>query len=192
MISSKRLIPFGVLAIALLAGTFVLVIAPANRRRDALQADCERKQAALARFNEDSAASTSVNLKIADVRHRIARLESKLPPARKMNDVVEDVWQLAEANSLQARTLKTTAGKRIGSYWAQEMDFSLVGPYAAFYQFVLQLEQSPAAVRIEKMTFNRIGGRDGDLQVEMTLGVLFQAEAAVAPASLANVLIDQR
>jgi len=59
--SSRRFIFVGVFAIALLAGIFFLAIVPANRHRDAMQADSERKLVALARLNDEAAVAPAIS-----------------------------------------------------------------------------------------------------------------------------------
>ncbi|HWE02069.1 MAG TPA: type 4a pilus biogenesis protein PilO [Tepidisphaeraceae bacterium] len=191
MKSSQRLFFFGALSIALFACVFFLAILPATRRRDALLADSEQKRAALARLNEVAAGSARAQAKIAEVRRRIARFESTLPAARHMNDVGEDIWRVAQANALQAHTLKTSAGKRIGTYWEQGMDLSLAGRLASLYPFMVQLERMPWPVRVDRINLSRIGAGE-DMQVDISFDVFLQPDPIVPANSVANVSIEPR
>jgi Tfp pilus assembly protein PilO len=192
MKSSHRLFLVGGLVIALFAATYFLGIVPANRRRDAVLADTDEKLTAMARLSETAAGAPDINAKIAGARLAIASFESNLPPARQMNNVVEAIWHLAQANSLQTRILKTSIGKRVGSYWAQEMDLSVSGLPAVLQPFLRQFEKMPSAPSIERISLTRIGGRDGDMQMDMTFCVLLQPQPPVAPGATASVSIDQR
>ena len=54
-----------------------------------------------------SSTLNDVNHKIAELQQAIQFFESKLPQEKEMDTILKEVWQIAEANSLQTKTIKT-------------------------------------------------------------------------------------
>jgi Tfp pilus assembly protein PilO len=171
-ISSTSLWVAGVI-IALLAGVHFLIVRPATQKRELLQADIARKQAALAAFDLSTASVRVMGAKVDALRPALDIFESRLVPSREMNKVLEDLWRMAEANSLQTRTVKTPALKQSENFKEQEIDLSLAGSFSSHYQFLLQLEEMKRIVRIKKMNLTNVNATDGQVQGALTLSVFF-------------------
>jgi type IV pilus assembly protein PilO len=162
--------------IGILAASYFMFFAKANERRAELERDIALKQRELGDLEKSTAGINDVNHKIADLQQAITFFESKLPPRKQVEDVLQEVWHLAEANSLTAKTIKTPKDKRTASYGEQDMEMSLSGNFTGFYTFLLQVEKLPRLTRIKKMNLTKINDRDGDMQAEMILSIYFEPE----------------
>jgi Tfp pilus assembly protein PilO len=157
---------FVIAIMALLAGGFVLCNKE-NQLKMELSADTDKKQRVL----------NDLDRKIAELQQAVNFFESKLPQAKEVDSVLKEVWQRAESNSLQIKTIKTPKAKRGAKYSEQEMNMSLSGNFNGFYTFLLQLEKLPRLTRVQKMGLTKINERDGDMQAEMTLTIYFEPDS---------------
>ena len=155
-------------------GGYLLAIRPIDQRRALVAADTQRLRGALANLNRSTSAISDSSQRASQVSQAIDRFETRLPAGGQMDKVLEEVWQLAQANSLQTKTVRTPAVQRNGGYSEQTMDLSLSGDFGGFYQFLLQLEDAKHVIRIRKMHVGGINDHDGEIQADLTLGVFFK------------------
>jgi type IV pilus assembly protein PilO len=167
---------FVIAIMALLAGGFVLCNKE-NQLKMELSADTDKKQRVLNDLDRSMAGVSDANRKIAELQQAVNFFESKLPQAKEVDSVLKEVWQRAESNSLQIKTIKTPKAKRGAKYSEQEMNMSLSGNFNGFYTFLLQLEKLPRLTRVQKMGLTKINERDGDMQAEMTLTIYFEPDS---------------
>jgi type IV pilus assembly protein PilO len=177
---------FAIAITALLAGGFFLCQKENVLRRDLVQ-DTDKKQRVLNDLDASMAGISDANHKIAELQQAVNFFESKLPQAKEVDSVLKEVWQRAESNSLQIKTIKTPKAKRGAKYSEQAMEMSLSGNFNGFYTFLLQLEKLPRLTRVQKMALTKINEHDGDMQAEMTLTIYFEPDPdAAATASAAQ------
>ena len=180
---------FVAVMIGLLASSYFLVFNKSNGRRSAVQAEIDRKQRALSDLKRATAGIEDVKGKIQDLQKAIAFFESKLPQKRQIETVLREVWQLAEANKLNAKTVKTIKSQRTtAGYSEQTIEMSLSGKFEGFYEFLQQLERLPRLTRVMSMDLEKIDGRDGEMEALLTLSLFYEPEpeelkAAEAEAS---------
>ena len=84
---------------------------------------------------------------------------------------------MAEANSLQTKTIKTLKTERGPNYSEQPIDMSLAGDFNGFYSFLLQLEKLQRITRVTSMNLQKISDRDGEMQAQMTLSIFFEPDS---------------
>ena len=71
-----------------------------------------------------------------------------------MDKVLEDIWRMAQANSLQTKTVKTPAIQHDGGYAEQTMELSLTGDFGGFYQFTPPTGRRQACIANQKDAFD--------------------------------------
>jgi Tfp pilus assembly protein PilO len=169
---------FFVVMLGFLASTYFFVFAKANQKRAALQTEIQRKQQALADLKQSTTGIDDLNKKIKDVEAAIAFFESKLPQEKEFDKILKEVSQMAEANSLQTKTVRTLKQERSSNYSEQPIQMTLSGNFNGFYLFLQQLEKLPRITRITSMSLQKIQERDGEMQATMTLSIFFEPEAS--------------
>ena len=102
-----------------------------------------------------------------------------------MDKVLTEVSQLAEANSLSTRTVKTLKSERSAGYSEQPIEMTLSGDFNAFYLFLQQLEKLPRLTRVTGMALNKINDRDGEMDARVTLSIFFEPDSGAANATAA-------
>ncbi len=184
---------FVVVMIGLLACSYLFVFKKAAERRVAIEADIKAKQKALADLDRATAGIADVGLKIGELQKAIEFFEGKLPQEKEIDKVLREVWQMAEANQLTIKTIKTLRSQRSTNYSEQPIEMSLAGDFKdSFYAFMLQLEQLPRLTRVTRMDLKKINEHDGQMQAQMTLSIFFEPENAGAATGGATASLGSR
>src|SRR5207237_272995 len=101
--------------------------------------------------------------KIADLQSAIAFFESKLPQEKEIDKILQELWQMAEANALQTKTIKTLKSERAGGYSEQPIQMTLSGDFHGFYSFLLQLEKLSRITRVSQLKLEKITTNEGEM-----------------------------
>jgi Tfp pilus assembly protein PilO len=173
-----REIIFVVVMLALLGSTNYFVFSKANQKKTALLDEIHAKQLALGNLQQATAGIDDLNHKVDELQKAITFFESKLPQEKEVDKILKEVWQMAEANSLQTKTIKTLRSERGPNYSEQPIQMSLAGDFNGFYSFLLQLEKLPRITRVTQMTLQKINDRDGEMQAQVTLSIFFEPETS--------------
>lgn len=187
----KRLSPALIITSVIVAAWSVfssLLITPANRQRDALDSDTRQKQLAAEALNRSAIDPVQFARRSGALQTAIASFEARLEPEGQIQAFIEEVWRLAEANSLETHTMRAPAE---GAASAQ-LNISLTGNFAGFYQFLVQIEQMPRLIRVDRMNLARLGAANGQVQADVILQVFLRRPASGPAASKAVVLNDSR
>jgi len=172
--------------LGLLACSYFLVFNKVNARRLAIEADIARKQKALADLDKATVGVADVDKKISELGQAIEFFESKLPQEKEMDKILKEVWQMAEANNLTTKTIKTLKSRRSTSYSEQPIEMSLSGAFEGYYAFVLQLEQLPRLTRVTRMDLKKMNEHDGAMEASLTLSIFFEPETGSASPAAAS------
>jgi type IV pilus assembly protein PilO len=182
-----RELVFITVMLGMMAGAYFLIFQKANAARAELEAKIQQKQLALANLEQATAGVDDVKGKIDELQKAIAFFESKLPQKREVEIILKEVWQMAEKNNLQARTIKTLKSERGPGCSEQPIEMSLSGNFYGFYAFLQQLERLPRITKVVKMDLMKINDRDGDMEAKVTLIIYYEPEANVGLAQAASV-----
>lgn len=175
---------FEILFLAVLVGTIGCAYQFGVKRMNVQAAEVRAATAAkrqdLENLQKATAGIDDLNRKIDEFQKAIEFFESKLPAEKEVDKILQEVWQMAEANSLQTRTVKTLRSEAAANYSEQPIQMNLAGDFNGFYAFLLQLEKLPRITRINHMKLEKIDGSDGDMQAQVTLSIFFEPEATAA------------
>jgi type IV pilus assembly protein PilO len=184
---------FVALMIGLLVSTWVFVFKKASSRREQKLADISQMDKALGNLHKATAGIEDLNHKISELQKAIDFFASKLPQAKEMDKVLTEVSQMADANSLQSKTVKSLKTERGTNYSEQSIQMNLSGDFNGFYSFLLQLEKLPRITRVTNMNLQKINDRDGEMQAQMTMSIFFEPDANANNAnSGTNKMADSR
>lgn len=169
--------------IALLVCSYLFVFTKANEKRERMKTDIATWKKELISLDQKTAGIDNIGRKIEELQQAIAFFEQKLPQEREVDQILKEVWQMAEANSLQTKTVKTLKTERGPNYSEQPIQMNLAGDFDGFYQFLLQLEKLPRITRISTMKLEKMNERDGAMSAQLTLSIFFEPDTAGATAS---------
>jgi type IV pilus assembly protein PilO len=168
---------FVVLMVGLLGTTYVCIFQKANARREARLAEIRDMDAKLVSLRSATSGIADMGHKIEELQKAIEFFEKKLPQEKEIDKILKEVWQIAEANSLQTKTVKTLKSERSATYSEQPVMVTLCGDFNGFYSFMLQLEKLPRITRVTQMKLTKINDHDGEMQAQMTLSIFFEPDA---------------
>jgi type IV pilus assembly protein PilO len=169
--------------IALLVCSYVFVFTKANAKREKMKAEIATWRKELANLDAKTAGIDNIGRKIEELQKAIQFFEKKLPQEREVDKILKEVWQMAEANSLQTKTVKTLKSERGPNYSEQPIQMNLAGDFNGFYAFLLQLEKLPRITRVSQMKLEKINERDGEMTAQMTLSIFFEPETGATASA---------
>ena len=175
---------FVALMLCLLGASYFFVFKPAGEKRLEQQAEIGAKKKALADLKLATAGISDLERKIKELQEAIHFFEKKLPAQKEIDNILKEVWQMAERNSLQTKTIKTLRVEKSAGYSEQPIQMSLSGDFNGFYAFLLQLEKLSRITRLTQMKLEKITNRDGEMQAQLTLSIFFEPDAATRVAGL--------
>lgn len=178
-----REIIFFALMLGLLGSTWFFVIKRNNERRTEALHRMERREKDLANLRVKTAGIEDFNTKLVELQKAIDFFNSKLPAEKEVDSVLKEVWQMAESNALQTRTVRQLPVQRSAQYSEQPMQMTLSGDFNGFYSFLLQLEKMPRITRLTKMKLEKINDRDGEMQAQLTLSIFFEPDASATASA---------
>ena len=167
---------FVVVMLGLLGSTNYFVFSKSNQRKADRLAEIRQRQQKLAELQQQTAGIEDVNRKIEELQKAITFFESKLPQEKEVDKILKDVWEMANVNSLQTKTIKTLKIERGPNYSEQPIQMSLSGDFNGFYAYLLQLEKLSRITRITQMNLQKINDRDGEMQAQLTLSIFFEPD----------------
>ena len=165
------------------AGFYFLYVVPTAQQDTEQAAQIDERKRALADLQRSTAGIDDINHKIKDLQDAVRFFESKLPKEKEVETVLEQVWKMAEANSLQAKTIRSGRTERTANYSQQQIDMDLAGDFNGFYLFMQQLEKLPRLTRVEAMSLSKVSDKDGEMQAKLTLSIFFEPSNSGPTAS---------
>lgn len=169
--------------IALLICAQVFVFTKTRDKREKMKAEITTWRKELTTLDQKTAGIDNIGRKIEDLQKAISFFEKKLPQEREVDKILKEVWQMAEANSLQTKTVKTLKSERGPNYSEQPIQMNLAGDFNGFYAFLLQLEKLPRITRVSQMKLEKINERDGEMSAQMTLSIFFEPETGATASA---------
>lgn len=167
--------------LALIAGLIVLSVLYFRRESAGLaerEAKVAAKETAMENLRKATAGIENLDAKIVELQKAIVFFESKLPQNHEVGKVLDEVSNVATANSLETRSFKPLPAEPNANYNEQRIEMTLSGDFNGFYSFLLQLEKLPRITRLMQMKLEKINDRDGAMTAKVTLSIFFERENA--------------
>ena len=161
--------------LGMIAWTYMDFMKKQTERKD-LEAETVQTRTELVQLKTATAGIEDLGRKIDDLQKAIDFFESKLPQEKEMDKILTEVTQMADANALQTRTVKTLKSERTANYSEQPIQMSLSGDFNGYYAFLLQLEKLARITRVTQMQLQKIDEHDGQMQAQMTLSIYFEPD----------------
>ena len=178
-----REISFVVVMLGLLGAIYFLVWDKAQTKIAAMERKTEDKVKALSDLEKATSGVSDVDKKVAELEEAIKFFEKKLPQERDIDQILKEVWEMADKNQLTTKTIKTMKSQRGAAYSEQPIEMSLSGNFSGFYEFLLKLEKLPRLTRVNQMSLDKISGKEGEMEAKLVLSIFFEPENSGAAAS---------
>jgi type IV pilus assembly protein PilO len=180
-----REVIFLIVLLAVPAVSLFYVFKPRNEEIQQALKEIAVKQTRLDRLEAATATIDDLGLEIEKGREAIALIEAKLPSEQEVDVILEQIWQIARANRLTQKSLKSEKPVPAANYRELPLKIVMEGEFDGFYQFMLQLENLPRITRVHEMKLQRGGlpgtpaaGNDlsGVMKAEFVLSIYFQPD----------------
>lgn len=179
-----REVVFLIVLLVVPVASYFYVFKPRNHEIKQAQVEVENKQAKLDKLREVTEKIDDIGLAIDQGRAAIQLVEAKLPSARDVEVILEDVWQIAASSRLTVKSVKSESPVPAAGYMEQPLKVSMEGRFEGFYAFLLALENLPRITRIHELKLDRKTGRGGEeddagaMVADFTLSIYFEPTQA--------------
>jgi Tfp pilus assembly protein PilO len=171
-----------VLLLGFLAGAYFLGFKRLQEQRAYFTADIEKKQKTLRALAESSATLVQLEQELAALQSSVHIFEKKLPREKEVDQILGDVWQLAEQNALRATSVKPLKTDKAGTSNEQPIEITFDGEFSGFARFLQSLEASDRIIRITQLELRKTTNVAKPMQAKVVLNIYFEADQTVAKA----------
>jgi type IV pilus assembly protein PilO len=179
MTSNFRKIVYFILLLGLSGVGYQYMIKPANKKMAESKTRVDTKIAALAKYEEATAAAEDMTKQLEQLQEAINFFESKLPPTSQIHEVLQQVTVIAQKQGLHPKTIKTLVTKDNNGYVEQPLQMELVGNFSSFYSFLLELEKLPRIMKIRELVLDKMKvskDEEGQISANFIVSIFFQNE----------------
>jgi len=174
---------FLIVLLAVPASALFIVFKPRNVEIQQALREIDTKRQRLDRLAQLTSQIDDIELLIIEGQESIQIIEEKLPSEQAIDEILQQVWQIADANYLIVRSVKSEKAVPAATYRELPLKMTLEGEFDGFYRFLLELEALPRITRILnlKLTRNQLRKTSDDgpqptMKAEFTLSIYFDGE----------------
>lgn len=176
-----REIIFLALLVAIPAAAWWFAFRPARIRNERMTEQIQAQRARLADLNRATATIGDMEAEIGDLKEAISYFGAKLPSEREMDQVLRELWRLAEANDLTTKSIRPIYEKGAsrlteptGPYAEQPISMTFEGPFKGLYGFLLAMERQPRIMRLLDVTIQKTQDEQGHVRTTCLMSVFFE------------------
>ena len=174
---------FFIVLMAVPIASFFFVFKPRNELINQAKTEIQLKQSRLDRLAARTERLDDLGLAIANGRESIKLIEQKLPDQKGVDEILQQVWQIAKRNQQTVKSVKSKKMLPAALYMELPLEMEMEGDFDGFYQFLLELENLPRITRIHSLNLERLvrkssGDEDirpGMAKAKFTLSIYFES-----------------
>ncbi|MBX3373264.1 MAG: type 4a pilus biogenesis protein PilO [Phycisphaeraceae bacterium] len=181
----RELIFFAVL-LAVPVMSLFYVFKPRNGEIESALREIDVKRGRLANLAEITSKIDDLELMIMEGRESIKLVVEKLPSEKAVDDILKQVWQIADGNMLAVKSIKSEKTVPAAEYMELPLRMSLEGEFDGFYRFLLELEALSRITRIHELKIRRMVPqrtghnaefRPGTMRADFILSIYYEPES---------------
>ncbi|MCC7408217.1 MAG: type 4a pilus biogenesis protein PilO [Phycisphaeraceae bacterium] len=165
---------FLLLLVAMPVAAYFMVFEPRNQQIREATEEIRQKQLKLKQLEAATGAIADLGLEIDKLTEAINVFEQKLPAQREVEVVLQQVWELAAAQKLVPKSVRTDKLIRQPEYSELPIKMTIVGNFDGFYAFLLDLEKMPRITQLPMLSLKKAKTDEGEMQAEMVLTIFFE------------------
>jgi len=166
-----------VLLLGVLAGAYVLGFSRLQQQQVALRADIQTKRATLEDLRTTAAAAKEIGQQLDRLSTSLDYFEQRLPRQKEVDQILQEIWKLAEANSLSTKSVRPMKIERGPRCSEQPIELMFEGYYPGFNKFMKNLEALNRITRVTQMSLIRVDRSDAPMKIKMTLIIFYEPDA---------------
>lgn len=173
-----RTLIFIVLLLAMPIVAYLMLFQPMKENLEKAKAEIRQKNDKLASLNTAMAGQKNLTEEIEKLKKALEFLEGKLPEEKEMDKVLKEVWQIAEKNGLNTKSVRSLKAQYGASYSEQPIRMVIVGAFSpGFFNFLKEVEALPRLTRIGEMKIDKDEKTSGVVTVDLVLTVYFERQS---------------
>jgi len=174
---------FFVVLLAVPLASYFYVFKPHNEDIQKAREELEHKEEALSRLAAMDAEIADIQTAIEEGRENIRIIESKLPSANGVHEILEQITQIAKRNRLHVKRFETHDDVPAATYREKPIRMEIDGSFDGFYEFLIELENLPRITRVHELKLERLEEKEleeysgdtlGWMRAEFELSIYFQ------------------
>lgn len=169
-----------VLLLGFLGGAYFLGFKRLQDQRLFYAKDIRQKQQTLNTLAQSTATLKELEIDLVALHESVQVFEKKLPREKEVDQILGDVWKLAELNALRATSVRPLKADKAGAANEQPIEITFDGEYPGFERFLSALESSDRIIRITQLELRKIAEGQKPMQAKMVLNIYFEADKSVA------------
>lgn len=174
---------FVLLLLGMPVAAYFFVFEPRNTQIEAAVAEVRQKQAKLQKLEEATRTIDDLGEEIDRLTEAVTLFQAKLPEQKEVEVILKEVWELAAANQLTPRSVRTDRIVPADQYAELPIRMVIEGNFDGFYQFLMSIEQMQRITRLPTMTIKKVAQQeDGGMQANLVLSIFFEGEKSGAAA----------
>lgn len=174
---------FLVLLLSMPVASFFFVFEPRNAQIEEAKEEIRQKQLKLKQLEQATKTIADLGEEIDKLTEAIELFEQKLPDQREVEVILQQVWELAAAQNLMPKSVRTDKPIRQAQYTELPIKMLIFGNFDGFYSFLLELEKLPRITQLPKMRLRKFESEQGEMQAEVVLSIFFEPASATPIAS---------
>ena len=174
---------FLLLLAAIPVAAWWFVFRPRNLQIAQASEQIQAKRLKLQALNRATATIDGLKADIEEYNKAIEFFRGKLPSEKEKDQVLREVWGLAQACNLTAKSVRTekrsgsvTLTEAGGPYAEQPVSLELDGDFnAGLYSFLLALEKRPRITRVHQLQVEKLKSADeGQVHATLVMSIFFE------------------
>lgn len=165
-----------VLLLGFLGGAYFLGFKRLQAQRAYYTADIAKKQHTLGALAQSSATLTQLEAELTSLQDSVRVFEKKLPREKEVDQILAEVWKLAEQNALRATSVKPLKTDKAGAANEQPIEITFDGAFPGFEKFLTELEASDRIIRVTQLEMRKITDNTKAMQTKLVLNIYFEAD----------------
>jgi len=176
-----RTLLFVILLLAMPIAAYLFMFEPLRERKDAAIHDIELKEKKLQQLSTAMAQTREREAELASLKKAIDYLQGKLPAQKEMDQVLKQIWEKAEKNGLNAKSVRSLKAIEGPNYSEQPIKMVIVGPFnPGFFKFLGEVEQMQRLTRINEMKIDADEKVNGVVTADIVMTIYFEPAEKVA------------
>jgi len=173
-----RTLIFIMLLLAMPIAAYMLMFKPLDERLSSAREEIRQKNEKLASLNTAMAGQKNLAEEIEKLKKALEFLQGKLPEEKEMDKVLKEVWQIAEKNGLNTKSVRSLKATYGASYSEQPIRMVIVGAFSpGFFNFLKEVEALPRLTRIAEMKIDKDEKTSGMVTADLVLTVYFERQS---------------
>ncbi|MFW6060570.1 MAG: type 4a pilus biogenesis protein PilO [Phycisphaeraceae bacterium] len=171
-----RELVFLLVLLAMPVAGYFFVFEPRNQQIAEALEEIQRKESKLAQLEAATQSLESLSVEIEKLSNAIEMFEHKLPAQQEVDVILKDVWELASAQDLTPKSVRTHKITATAQYAELPISMEIHGDFNNFYEFLLELEKLPRITRLPSMEMEKVRDKEGAMKANVVLNIFFEGE----------------